>query len=320
VNKQNPKITIITPSFNQGPYIEQTILSVLEQGYPNLEYIVVDGGSTDQTVDIIKKYEKQLAWWVSEPDRGQAHAINKGLQRTTGDIVNWLNSDDYLEPGALNALANAWAKNPNAEVICGYTHCFWHETGNTSHTYRMGTKKSRTDTLLNIEMNQPGSFYRTQIVKQLEGVNESLRYVFDNELWMRYLCVYGQKNIIKIPGLLAHFRLHGESKTIGEGSGAFHKERQSLLQHLAIETQLPDYLLKCVENDTEKTKYLSDGWNIGELNISKLHAWFANKYMVTLYNEGKVAEAKRCLKTALKHKTFEWSRKNLGLAKKLINK
>ena len=108
---QLPKISIITPSFNQGKYIEQTIQSVLQQDYPDLEYIIIDGGSTDETVDVIKKYKKHLACWVSEPDNGQAHAINKGLKIATGGIFNWLNSDDYLEPGALKAVAHAFLKN-----------------------------------------------------------------------------------------------------------------------------------------------------------------------------------------------------------------
>jgi glycosyltransferase involved in cell wall biosynthesis len=97
-----PKITIITPSYNQGEFLEDTFRSVLDQNYPNLEYFVVDGGSTDNSVDIIKRYTEHFDWWVSEKDRGQSHAINKGLERATGDIVTWLNSDDFFYPGALD--------------------------------------------------------------------------------------------------------------------------------------------------------------------------------------------------------------------------
>jgi glycosyltransferase involved in cell wall biosynthesis len=116
VKSELPKISIVTPSFNQGRFIEKTILSVIEQDYPNLEYIIIDGGSTDESVEIIKKYEKHLAYWVSEPDRGQSHAINKGFERATGEIFGWLNSDDWYHPGALKALAEAFAANPEAGV------------------------------------------------------------------------------------------------------------------------------------------------------------------------------------------------------------
>src|SRR3954447_1857975 len=103
-----PRITIVTPSFNQGRYLEQTICSVLDQKYPNLEYIICDGGSTDESVSVIKKYEKHLTYWCSEKDRGQSHAINKGFDRATGDIYAYINSDDYFEPGTFDRVAEAY--------------------------------------------------------------------------------------------------------------------------------------------------------------------------------------------------------------------
>jgi glycosyltransferase involved in cell wall biosynthesis len=114
-----PKISIITPSFNQVEFLERTIRSVIDQDYPNIEYIVIDGGSTDGSVDLIKKYEHRLAYWVSEMDRGQAHAINKGLERATGDWVAWQNSDDTYYPGAFSQLIKAAQDNCNAKLIIG---------------------------------------------------------------------------------------------------------------------------------------------------------------------------------------------------------
>jgi glycosyltransferase involved in cell wall biosynthesis len=114
-----PKITIVTPSFNQGRFIEETIRSVLLQGYPNLEYIIIDGGSTDDSIDIIKKYEKWLSYWVSEKDEGQAHAINKGIDMATGQWFNWINSDDMLLPNALVTLIKISQIVPDAEWISG---------------------------------------------------------------------------------------------------------------------------------------------------------------------------------------------------------
>src|SRR5690606_31772171 len=114
-----PKISIVTPSYNQGQFIEETILSILNQNYPNLEYIIIDGGSTDNTVEIIKKYEDRITYWVSEKDNGQADAINKGLEQCTGEIFNWINSDDYLAKKSLYSIAIASIYNDNAKIIAG---------------------------------------------------------------------------------------------------------------------------------------------------------------------------------------------------------
>jgi len=114
-----PKISIVTPSYNQAEFLERTILSVLNQNYPNLEYIIIDGGSTDGSVEIIKKYEKYLSYWVSEKDRGQAHALNKGFEKATGDLVGWQNSDDIYLPGAFRKVAEVYRNNPNYDVYFG---------------------------------------------------------------------------------------------------------------------------------------------------------------------------------------------------------
>src|SRR6185369_4233383 len=114
-----PKISIVTPSFNQAPFLERTIQSVLDQGYENLEYIIIDGGSKDGSVDIIRKYSSRLAYWVSEPDSGQSDAINKGLRSASGDWLAWQNSDDVYYPGAFASLARAAAAHPDAGLITG---------------------------------------------------------------------------------------------------------------------------------------------------------------------------------------------------------
>src|SRR5574338_66627 len=115
------KLTIVTPSFNQGRFLEETMLSVLKQGYEPLEYIVIDGGSADESVEIIRRHEDKLAYWVSEKDRGQVHALNKGLERATGDVFAFINSDDVYLPGAFNAAMSYFADNPQSQWVCGDT-------------------------------------------------------------------------------------------------------------------------------------------------------------------------------------------------------
>src|SRR3954471_13239278 len=118
------KISIVTPSFNQGRFLEETILSVLDQNYPNLEYIAIDGGSTDETVDVIRKYEDRISYWVSEKDRGLVHAINKGIERTTGDIFGFVNSDDLYLPGTFKTISEYFEQHRQAEWVCGDTIMF----------------------------------------------------------------------------------------------------------------------------------------------------------------------------------------------------
>ncbi len=313
----NPLISIIIPSYNQGKYIEQTILSILDQDYKNIELIIIDGGSKDETVSIIKKYEKQIAYWVSESDRGQAHAINKGLEKATGDIFNWLNSDDHYEPGALKAVANAFTQNKNAELVCGYTRCYWEADGSTSHTYRMGIKDTVAQTLKPVEMNQPGSFYKTEIVKKIGGVNESLRYVFDSEFWCRYTCKYGTQNVVKIDNLLAQFRLHEASKSIGEGFDGFNEELAILYYDILKNCKVPDWLLEKMQK--ENKKYKSRGaWDLQALEQEKFVASFASTFVNCLYTEGNRAAAKDAMERTIEEGFFRWTRMMTSLRLKLM--
>ena len=314
-----PKITIVTPSYNQGKYIEQTICSVLDQKYKNIEYIIIDGGSTDNTISVIKKYEKYLAYWVSESDYGQAHAINKGLFQATGGIFNWLNSDDYYEKDALGVIVDIFLDNPKINVLCGYTHCFYDKSLKTSHTYRTAVKKNATDTLLNLIMGQPGTFYKMNIVRELGYLNESLRYVFDNELWMKYLCRYGQKNIKRTKKLIAHFRLHNSSKSIGEGYELFYKEHCLILHYLAKQTDIDKILLNLYEKEIKfNSKYQTELWNIDKLDIQKFHSWFKNKYLLSIFMLGNNNLAFKSAIDCFKTNQFEFNRKNISIFLKLI--
>ena len=231
-----PKISIISPSFNQGKYIEQTIQSVLNQNYPNLEYIIIDGGSTDETVKIIKKYEHKIHYWVSEPDKGQTDAINKGFAKCTGEIFNWLNSDDYYEPGTFNKLAKLFSDNPNANVICGREWSF-HDENPSVKTLNFGSiiKENVYETLRVGIIDQPCTFFRKKKIDAFFPLNEMLHYVMDRQLWWGYLLQYGQGQILQTDEMFTWFRLHSQSKSI-EQQKFFEGEtdllRSSLFTHL----------------------------------------------------------------------------------------
>ncbi len=314
-----PLISIVIPSFNQGKYIEQTIVSIIDQAYKKVEIIIIDAASTDETVAVIKKYEQHISYWISEPDRGQSDAINKGLEKCTGEIFNWINSDDYLEPDALENIAKAFAANKHAQIVCGYTRCFYDEDNSTSHEYRMGVKPTVAETIAKVEMNQPGSFYRTNILKEFGGVNESLRYVFDDELWFRFLCKYGIENIYLTDKRVAHFRLHGSSKSVGEGFTLFGKEINALYIDILINAQAPLWLLDCMKETEPSAKYKPAGkWEISKLEKQKFIAVFAVKYINSIYIKGDKKNAKAAMQLAITNGFFTWNRIMTTLRIKLL--
>ena len=206
-----PKISIITPSFNQGQFIEETIRSVLLQNYPNLEYIIIDGGSTDNSVEIIKKYSNFIHYWVSEKDNGQADAINKGLKHATGDVFNWLNSDDFYLPNALITVGNAF-KNKELNVFCAQLFIQTKE-GKRSHFKGAFLEDTIEKTITSRYFCQPPTFFRLSIVKELGGIESTMYFCMDLELWINYLAHFGHKGIEESPNFLAVFRQHDAAKT-----------------------------------------------------------------------------------------------------------
>lgn len=192
-----PRITIITPSFNQGQYIEETIRSVLGQGYPNLEYIIIDGGSKDETVSIIKRYEQYISYWVSEPDKGQTDALNKGLARATGEIIAYLNSDDVYLPGALWAVAEAYGRNPDADLFHGTCVSVDNDGREIGRQTARISEFSEIVDLWKVwwgkrQFVQPEVFWTSRISEKIGEFRTSLFYVMDYEYWLRILRAGGK--------------------------------------------------------------------------------------------------------------------------------
>ena len=206
-----PRITIVTPSYNQGSSIEQTIKSIIMQNYPNLEYIIIDGGSTDGTVDIIRKYQLYLTYWVTEKDNGQSHAINKGWRRATGELVTWLNSDDYLEDGALQRVAQVYKDHQNEFIglIYGRAKVISAE-GETLAT--IGEPFDLNFCIKNLvdPMPQPSTFIVKGALDEVGFLDENLHYALDLDLFLRLSLVF---NPVFVNEVWSVVRYTSETKT-----------------------------------------------------------------------------------------------------------
>ena len=209
-----PRITIVTPSFNQGSYLEQTVLSVLNQEYPNFEYIIMDGGSTDDSVKIIRRYEQYLSYWDSNPDGGQSAAVAAGFRRATGEILAWINSDDVYLPGVLRRVGQFFRSDNRLDVCYGNMHVLDKEgktvaerrvVNYSSNLLRLGFRYG------GLGIYQPASFWRRNLYEKVGGLNPSLFFCMDNDLFIRFVMSGANFKFIQAP--LYGFRAHPKSKT-----------------------------------------------------------------------------------------------------------
>lgn len=296
--KYLPKISIVTPSYNQGQYIEETILSVINQNYPNLEYIIIDGGSTDNTVETIQKYEQYITYWVSEPDHGQSHAINKGLEQCTGDVFNWLNSDDYYEPEALFKVGEAFT-NPNTYVLAGKERRVGERGEEVGVSGGTSIMASISETIGKCHIDQPSTFFRLSALEPLLPLDNSFHYLMDGEVWLRFLLYWGQNNIQKSDEILVNFRLHQSSKTVSFSQG-FQIDKNTfennLLQMFNIDNTIKNVLL------SRKSRTFSKKLDVNQnIDTDIIISFFSARSIEQFYSVGKYKEARKCLQFIVDH-------------------
>lgn len=228
-----PKVSVVTPSLNQGQFLEETVVSVLNQGYPKLEYIIMDGGSTDNSLDIIRKYSNRLAYWISAPDKGQADAINRGWLRATGEVIAWLNSDDTYEPGAIKAAVEAFLQYPKIYLVYG-DMTLTEEGGKTIEQFRAPDFDLRTFIGDSCYIRQPTTFFRHAVLEEVGLLDINMHYAFDYDFFLR---ICARFPVRRIPRVLAKFRRHPASKTMSSsatrGDRTFWPEERKLLEEIA---------------------------------------------------------------------------------------
>lgn len=275
-----------------------------------MELWVMDAGSTDGTVEILRSYDGDARFhWVSEPDKGQSDAINKGLARCTGEIFNWINSDDYLEPGALRRVAEEFEKDPALDIVSGWTAEFRGEPAEIFNRIQLQVRASAEESIPVGVFCQPSTFWRTEILRAQGGVDTSLHYVMDWNMWVRYLARHGQARVRRIEDLLAHFRHHAAAKT-SAASGKFYDEARVVFHNLHLSIDAPEAFLF---PEVEK----KEGWQRRDFEIgpgfdrTRYLGAFADR-MVRTYRRREPKLAKEWLGRAWGY-GFSWWRVKMGM-------
>jgi len=294
-------ITLITPSYNQGQYLEQTILSVLSHQDVAVEYMVIDGASTDNSVSIIKQFEAKLSYSESKPDKGQSDAINKGIARATGDIFNWLCSDDYLENNALYIVKKTF-NNKDVRIVSGCFITLNVDDGSLIPS-RPGIRLDETaeKSFARVAMTQPVTFWRMDDVRMFGGINERLHYFMDLEMVLKYLLYYGQNGILEINDILATYRVHQSSKTALEmdntkmlPDSAFNKEKNTIFYYLAKRFGLSITIQQAIKGlmDSVDEEYeMSPLPDNPKLDITKAINYYVYDFLRRHFYGGNVAKA-----------------------------
>jgi GT2 family glycosyltransferase len=261
-------VSIITPSFNQASYLEQTINSVLDQDYPHIEYIVIDGSSNDNSVDIIRKYKDKLTYWVSEKDNGQADAINKGFSRATGEIIAWLNSDDYYLAGTVSAVVKIFEGHPEVVLVYGNMLAV-DEHGKTFNT--LNYKQLTLEDLLCFQIiGQPAVFMRRSALQKTSGLDPTFHFLLDHLLWIQ-LAQHGK--ILHVDQTWSAARYHPEAKNRAKAA-EFGREAFRILENVKQNKDIAPILAK-VERRARASAHRVDSRYLldGGLPAKALSAW-----------------------------------------------
>lgn len=233
-----PRLSLVTPSFNQGRYVARTVRSVLRQDYPNLEYIFLDGGSTDDTMAAVAPYLERFAYWRSAPDAGQSAAVHEGLQRSTGDVMGYLNSDDLLAPGALSTVMRFFERHPHVDAV--YSHRLFIDEDDL--VLRAWLLPPHSDYLISRWdfLPQETCFWRRGLFERAGNVDPGLAFAFDYELFVRYMRA---GKFVRLNTFLGAFRWHGDSKTVSQYESVGRPEIDTVRKRHGIRMRPYDPLL-----------------------------------------------------------------------------
>lgn len=231
-----PLVSIVTPSYNQARFLEATLHSVLEQDYPRIEYLVVDGASTDESVEIIRRHANRLDWWVSEKDSGQSEAINKGLRRARGEFVGWLNSDDVYLPGAVSSAIRVFQSHPQAGLVYGDALAI--DTDGKPFNLMRARQYTLTDLMAFQIICQPAAFMRRSVLEDVNYLDTAYQLLMDNLLWM---CMAQKAPIVYAPETWAAARYHDQAKNRTRGA-AYGREARLLISDLKSRPEFIDLI------------------------------------------------------------------------------
>jgi glycosyltransferase involved in cell wall biosynthesis len=311
-----PKISIVIPSYNQGQFLEETILSIINQQYPNLELFVVDGGSNDNSVGIIKKYEQYITWWVSESDKGQSDAINKGFAKATGEIITWINSDDILLPLSLNKVAQHFLTFPQKTgLIHGGTILFDEKKDiETRFNYLAPSPESY---LSGMAFSQPAAFFKKKYFDKAGFLNNDLNFGMDYDLFMRLVLI---STFQPVKDIFSKYRLHDQSKSIAESNKFIGDWKRSFINlcknlswHKELDTLQASGLYDKEINFYYKFSFEPDESLLSSLNSQKALYFHLGHVLKDLYWTGRIDEAKKLMRQMQTHFSEDWSEDDLRL-------